>query len=161
MTSLTHDPARPLRVVFLGTPEFAVPALTALIASPNIAVVLLVTQPDRPAGRGRQLAAAAVKQVATAHAIDVLQPERLRGPEVLERLRAADADLFVIAAFGQILRQAVLDIPRHGCLNVHPSLLPRHRGPSPIATAILDGDPVTGMTTVSYTHLTLPTKRIV
>ncbi len=146
MTSPTHDPARPLRVVFLGTPEFAVPALTALIASPNIAVVLVVTQPDRPAGRGRQLAASAVKQVATAHAIDVLQPERLRGPAVLERLRAADADLFVIAAFGQILRQAVLDIPRHGCLNVHPSLLPRHRGPSPIATAILEGDPATGMT---------------
>jgi methionyl-tRNA formyltransferase len=92
------------------------------------------------------LAASAVKDVATAHAIDVLQPERLRGPEVLEQLRATDADLFVIAAFGQILRQAVLDIPRYGCLNVHPSLLPRHRGPSPIATAILDGDPITGMT---------------
>lgn len=146
MTSPSDDPARPIRVVFLGTPDFAVPALQALIAAPAIAVVLVVTQPDRPAGRGRQLAASAVKQVASAHAIDILQPERLRGPEVLERLRAAAADLFVIAAFGQILRQAVLDIPRYGCLNVHPSLLPQHRGPSPIATAILDGDPVTGMT---------------
>lgn len=146
MTSPNHDPAQPLRVVFLGTPDFAVPALAALIAAPDITVVLVVTQPDRPAGRGRQLAASAVKQMATAHAIDVLQPERLRGPKVLQRLRAADADLLVIAAFGQILRQAVLDIPRHGCLNVHPSLLPRHRGPSPIATAILNGDPVTGMT---------------
>jgi len=144
--SPSPKPARPIRVVFLGTPEFAVPALTALIAEPDIAVVLIVTQPDRPSGRGRQLKASAVKEVATAHAIDVLQPERLRGPVVLDRLRAADADLFVIAAFGQILRQAVLDIPRFGCLNVHPSLLPRHRGPSPIATAILDGDPVTGMT---------------
>jgi methionyl-tRNA formyltransferase len=146
MNSPSHDVAHSLRVVFLGTPEFAVPALTALITSPAIAVVLVVTQPDRPSGRGRQLKASAVKEVATAHAIAVLQPERLRGPEVLERLHAADADLFVIAAFGQILRQAVLDIPRYGCLNVHPSLLPRHRGPSPIATAILDGDPVTGMT---------------
>lgn len=146
MTSPTLDPVRPVRVVFLGTPEFAVPTLAALIAAPNITVSLVVTQPDRPAGRGRQVAASAVKQVAMAHEIDVLQPERLRGPEVLERLRDADADLFVIAAFGQILRQAVLDIPRHGCLNVHPSLLPRHRGPSPIATALLDGDAVTGVT---------------
>lgn len=136
----------PIRVVFLGTPDFAVPSLRALIAEPTIAVVLVVTQPDRPAGRGRQLAPPPVKRLALDRDLPIFQPERLRGPEVLERLRAADADLFVIAAYGQLLRQAVLDIPRHGTLNVHPSLLPRHRGPSPIPAAILAGDEETGMT---------------
>jgi len=133
-------------VVFLGTPEFAVPSLRALHASPQIDVALVVTQPDRPAGRGRRLTPSAVKAFALEHDLPVFQPERLRGADVLERLRSADADLFVIAAYGQILRQAVLDIPRHGCLNVHPSLLPRHRGSSPIAAAILAGDERTGVT---------------
>jgi methionyl-tRNA formyltransferase len=135
-----------IRVVFLGTPEFAVPSLRALHASPQTEVVLVVTQPDRPAGRGRRLTPSAVKAFALEHGLPVYQPERLRGPDVLERLRAADADLFVIAAYGQILRQAVLDIPRHGCLNVHPSLLPRHRGSAPIPAAILAGDEMTGVT---------------
>src|SRR5690242_4062497 len=110
-----------IRVVFLGTPEFAVPALRALHQNPGIAVALVVTQPDRPAGRGRRLLPSAVKQFALAHGLEVFQPERLRGAPVIERLCAADADLFVIAAYGQLLRQAVLDLPRHGCLNVHPS----------------------------------------
>jgi methionyl-tRNA formyltransferase len=132
--------------VFLGTPDFAVPVLRALIADPGFAVALVVTQPDRPAGRGRQLTPPPVKVLAEAHGLPVFQPERLRGTEVLERLRAADADLFAIAAYGQLLRQAVLDIPHYGTLNVHPSLLPRHRGPSPIPAAILAGDDETGMT---------------
>jgi methionyl-tRNA formyltransferase len=135
-----------IRVVFLGTPEFAVPSLRALRQSPHIEVVLVVTQPDRPAGRGRRLAPSAVKAYALAQDLPVFQPERLRGNEVLDRLRAADPDLLVIAAYGQLLRQAVLDIPRHGCLNVHPSLLPRHRGSSPVAAAILAGDERTGVT---------------
>jgi methionyl-tRNA formyltransferase len=135
-----------VRVVFLGTPDFAVPSLRALCDSPQTEVALVVTQPDRPAGRGRRLTPSAVKAFALEHGLPILQPERLRGPDVLDRLRAADADLFVIAAYGQILRQAVLDIPRHGCLNVHPSLLPRHRGSSPLAAAILAGDEYTGVT---------------
>lgn len=135
-----------LRVVFLGTPEFAVPILRALQDSPVTEVVLVVTQPDRPAGRGQRLSSSAVKRFAGERNLPVFQPERLRGPEVIARLRAADADLFVIAAYGQILRQAVLEIPPIGCLNVHPSLLPRHRGPSPIAAAVLAGDEQTGVT---------------
>ena len=135
-----------MRVVFLGTPEFAVPTLRALHESVGTAVALVVTQPDRPTGRGQRLLPTAVKSFALERGLAVFQPERLRGPDVIERLRAADADLFVIAAYGQLLRQAVLDLPRHGCLNVHPSLLPRHRGPSPIAAAILAGDERTGVT---------------
>ncbi len=136
----------PARVVFFGTPEFAVPVLRALVEAPGVEVRLVVTQPDRPAGRGRRLTASPVKVFAQERATPVFQPERLRGAEALERLRAAGADLFVIAAYGQILRQAVLDIPPHGCLNVHPSLLPRHRGPAPVAAAILAGDEATGAT---------------
>jgi methionyl-tRNA formyltransferase len=139
-------------VVFLGTPEFAVPSLRALHESPQTEVALVVTQPDRPAGRGRGnppqrvLTPSAVKAYALEQGLPVFQPERLRGQDVLDHLRATDADLFVIAAYGQLLRQAVLDIPRHGCLNVHPSLLPRHRGSSPIPAAILAGDEQTGVT---------------
>lgn len=151
MTSPGAEPARvaepgAVRVAFLGTPDFAVPVLRALHGSPTLAVALVVTQPDRPSGRGRRPTPSGVKVYALEQGLAVYQPERLRGAEAIARLRAADADLFVIFAYGQILRQAVLDIPRHGCLNVHPSLLPRHRGPSPIAAAILAGDAQTGVT---------------
>ena len=139
-------PSPRARVVFLGTPEFAVPALLQLLAAPEIEVALVVTQPDQPAGRGRRLTASPVKARALEHGLPVFQPERLRGAAALERLAAADADLFVIAAYGQILRQPVLDLPARGCLNVHPSLLPHHRGPAPIAAAILAGDDETGAT---------------
>lgn len=135
-----------IRVVFLGTPAFAVPSLCALLDAPGIDPVLVVTQPDRPAGRGRRLMPSAVKVAARERGVPIFQPERLRGAAVVERLASAGADLFVIAAYGQILRQAILDLPRHGCLNVHPSLLPRHRGPAPIAAAILAGDAATGVT---------------
>lgn len=140
------DPPSALRVVFFGTPVFALPALSATLAAPAIEPVLVVTQPDRPAGRGRRLTPSPVKVLAEERGLPVFQPERLRGAEVLERLRSAAAGLFVIAAYGQILRAAVLDLPRFGCLNVHPSLLPRHRGPAPIAAAILAGDAETGVT---------------
>ena len=142
----TETPTGRLRVVFLGTPELALPVLAALLDAPDLDVVLAVTQPDRRAGRGRQLTPSPVKRSAEERGVPVYQPERLRGAGAVERLRAVAADLFVITAYGQILRGAILDIPRLGCLNVHPSLLPRHRGPAPIAAAILAGDEETGVT---------------
>lgn len=130
------------RIVFMGTPEFAVPTLTALIQHHE--VVGVVTQPDRPAGRGGELRPPPVKQLALKHGIPCVQPAKLR--EVKDWLKAQDADLFVVAAFGQILPQSVLDMPRHGCLNVHGSLLPRWRGAAPIHAAIRAGDAETGIT---------------
>jgi methionyl-tRNA formyltransferase len=136
----------PIRTVFLGTPAFAVPTLRALAKSPRFDVALVVTQPDRPAGRGRRLAPSPVKALATDLGLEVFQPARLREPGARERLEEARPDLFVLAAYGQLLRPAVLAVPRHGCLNVHPSLLPRHRGPAPVAATILAGDAEAGVT---------------
>jgi len=134
------------RVVFLGTPSFGVPVLEALVRHHE--VVAVVTQPDRPAGRGRQrLEAPEVKRAAQRLGLRVLQPANLRRDrQVLAELSAARADVFVLAAFGQILRQEVLDIPPYGCIGVHASLLPRWRGAAPIAAAILHGDRETGVT---------------
>jgi methionyl-tRNA formyltransferase len=132
------------RIVFMGTPEFAVPTLAALLKHYRVAGV--VTQPDRPAGRGRQVAAPPVKTTAQAAGVPVIQPQRLREPEAMAQLQAWAPELIVVAAFGQILKPAVLDLPRYGCLNVHASLLPRHRGAAPIAAAILAGDAETGIT---------------
>lgn len=132
------------KVVFMGTPEFAVPALKQLIAHHE--VVGVVTQPDRPAGRNRQLQASPVKQAALEAGIPVFQPERLRRPEAMDALREWPADVFVVAAFGQILPQAVLDMPTHGSLNIHASLLPRWRGAAPINAAIRAGDAESGIT---------------
>ena len=134
-----------LRVVYAGTPDFAVPALEALIASRHD-VVAVYTQPDRPAGRGRKLRPGPVKSVALAHGIPVEQPETLRESGAQARLAAYRPDLMVVAAYGLILPQAVLDIPRLGCLNIHASLLPRWRGAAPIQRAILAGDTSTGVT---------------
>lgn len=131
-------------VVFMGSPEFAVPSLRALV-SEGASVVAAVSQPDRPAGRGGRMQAPPVKLAALELGINVLQPETLRDEDVRNRLRALEADAFVVAAYGKILAQAVLDIPRNGCLNVHASLLPRWRGASPITAAILAGDTVTGV----------------
>jgi methionyl-tRNA formyltransferase len=128
----------------MGTPAFACPVLEALIAGPN-PVVGVVCQPDRPRGRGLAVTAPEVKQVAEAHALPVLQPERVRDPAFAAALRALAPDLVVVAAYGRILPRAVLDVPPHGCINVHASLLPRHRGAAPIAWAILAGDDVTGV----------------
>lgn len=128
----------------MGTPEFALPALEMLCAC--YPVVGVVTQPDRPAGRGQQLAPSPVKQMAEAEGIRVFQPRRLRDLEAIERVRAWSPDLIVVAAFGQLVPQAILEMPPHGVLNIHPSLLPRWRGAAPIQGAILAGDTVTGVT---------------
>lgn len=130
----------------MGTPEFAVPSLRALLESPAFEVVCVVTQPDRPAGRGQRLQAPPVKQVALEHGVPILQPHKLREAGVFEQLEAYAPDLIVVAAFGQILRQNVLDLPRYGCINVHASLLPRWRGAAPIQAAIRAGDSQTGIT---------------
>ncbi len=135
----------PLRIVFFGTPEFAVPSLRALLAGAD-SVVGVVCQPDKPAGRGRHLNAPAAKVVAVEAGLEVLQPEKLRPPEFLEALRRWAPDLIVVAAYGRILPKSVLDLPAHGCINVHGSLLPKYRGAAPIQWAILRGEDVTGVT---------------
>jgi len=134
-----------MRLAFAGTPAFAATALQALIAAGHdIAVVL--TQPDRPAGRGMQLKPSAVKAVALAHGLALAQPQTLKDPAAQERLRTAAVDVMVVAAYGLILPPAVLAIPRLGCLNIHASLLPRWRGAAPIQRALLAGDVDTGIT---------------
>lgn len=135
-----------VRVVFMGTPDFAVPSLKALIEHPEFEVVGVVTQPDRPAGRGRELTAPPVKRVAEAAGIAVYQPKSLRTPEAVEQLADWEPDVIVVAAFGQILRANVLDLPRYGCINVHASLLPRWRGAAPISYAVRAGDAESGIT---------------
>ncbi len=132
----------------MGTPAFACPILEALVARPD-PVVGVVCQPDRPRGRGLGVVAPEVKRAAERHAIPVLQPERLRDGEFQDRLRVLAPDLIVVAAYGKILPRAILDLPSHGCINVHASLLPRHRGAAPIAWAILAGDGVTGITVMA------------
>jgi len=136
---------QPLRVVFAGTPEFAVPCLAAC-RQPGVDVVAAYTQPDRPAGRGRQLAASAVKQAAAAAGLAVEQPLTLKDPAAQARLRELAPDLMVVVAYGLLLPRAVLETPRFGCWNVHASLLPRWRGAAPIQRAILAGDAKTGVT---------------
>ncbi len=143
-----------LKVIYMGTPYFAVPALEALIAGcvPGVLlpegyeVATVITRLDKPSGRGKEVAFSPVKQSALAHGIPVWQPGSLKRPENIEALAAYHADLYVVAAFGQILPQAVLDLPRYGTLNIHASLLPRYRGVSPISEAILQGDSETGVT---------------
>lgn len=134
-----------MRIVFAGTPDFAVPTLQALLDSPN-QVCAVYTQPDRPSGRGRKLTASPVKELATSHNIPVYQPENFKQTEDIEQLRALNADLLVVVAYGLILPQTVLDIPRLGCINVHGSLLPRWRGAAPIHRALMAGDSKTGIT---------------
>lgn len=131
-------------IVFMGTPGFAVPALNQLIARHTVLAV--VTQPDRPAGRSRQLQISPVKRAAESAGIPVFQPEKIRRPDAIEALSQWPADLFVVAAFGQILPQAVLDLPRFGSINIHASLLPHWRGAAPIQAAVRAGDSETGIT---------------
>ncbi len=134
------------RTIFMGTPDFAVPSLLALADSPAFEVVAVLTQPDRPAGRGQRTAASPVKRAAEERSLPLYQPRSLRNQEALARLSEYRPDLIVVVAFGQILPPAVLGLPSHGCLNVHASLLPRWRGAAPIAAAILHGDERTGVT---------------
>ena len=133
-----------MKIIFAGTPEFAASALAALLDEHEVIAVL--TQPDRPAGRGMQLSASPVKQLALQHGITVLQPVSLKGEEVQQQIAALNADVMVVAAYGLILPKAVLEMPRFGCLNIHASLLPRWRGAAPIQRAILAGDSETGIT---------------
>ena len=133
-----------MRVIFAGTPAFSVAALDALVAAGH-SVVLVLTQPDRPSGRGLRTAPSAVKAAAEHHGIPVLQPGTLKDPATHARLREAQADVLVVAAYGLILPQAVLDLPRRGALNIHASLLPRWRGAAPIQRALLAGDLVSGV----------------
>lgn len=128
----------------MGSPDFALPTLRALAGQYD--VVGVVTQPDRASGRGRELKAPSVKTLAIELGVPVIQPEKLRQPEAMEQLRTWNPDLIVVAAFGQILREDVLELPRYGCINVHASLLPRWRGAAPINAAILHGDEETGVT---------------
>lgn len=135
----------PFRVVFMGTPDFAVPSLAALIAGPDH-VVGVLTQPDRPSGRGMRLQPSPVKQYALEQGLPVYQPETLRHPDSLSLLQRLEPDLVVVTAYGLILPPAILSIPRQGCINVHASLLPRWRGAAPLQRAILAGDRETGVT---------------
>ena len=143
-----------LRIIFMGTPQFAVPALETLIAGSKPGLVLqegyevvtVITRPDKPSGRGKEILYSPVKQLALSHGIPVWQPGSLKRQENIEMLAAYQSDLYIVAAFGQILPQAVLDLPRYGALNIHASLLPKYRGVSPISEAILQGDTGTGVT---------------
>jgi methionyl-tRNA formyltransferase len=135
-----------LRIIFAGTPAFAVPALRRLLDLSVHQVVGVLTQPDRPAGRGRQLQASPVKQLALDKDIPVLQPEQLKTPDVLSAIKTFSPDLIVVAAYGIIIPQAVLDLPTWGCLNIHASILPRWRGAAPIQYALWHGDQATGVT---------------
>ena len=133
-----------MKIIFAGTPQFAASALAALLREHSVAAVL--TQPDRPSGRGMQLTASPVKQLALQHGLAVLQPSTLKAEEAQHTIAALDADVMVVAAYGLILPKAVLQLPRYGCLNIHASLLPRWRGAAPIPRAILAGDSETGIT---------------
>jgi methionyl-tRNA formyltransferase len=135
-----------IRIVFMGSPDFALPSLSSLAVAQNYQVVGVVTQPDRASGRGRELKPPPVKSLALQLNIPIMQPEKLRTPDAMEQLLAWAPDLIVVAAFGQILKKDVLELPRYGCTNVHASLLPRWRGAAPINAAILAGDEETGVT---------------
>lgn len=134
-----------MKIVFMGTPDFAVGALEALIeAGHQIAAV--VTQPDKPKGRGKEVQMTPVKMCAASHGIPVFQPVKVREPEAMETLRGYGADIFVVAAFGQILSEEILHMPRYGCVNIHASLLPKYRGAGPIQWAVINGEEKTGVT---------------
>lgn len=134
------------KVVFMGTPEFSVPALKALIQ--HCTVVAVYTQPDKPVGRGLKLQASVVKQVALEHDIPVFTPEKISTPEEIEKLKMFHADFFVVVAYGQILKPGVYELPKYSCINIHSSLLPRWRGAAPIHWALMSGDAKTGVTTM-------------
>lgn len=137
-----------LRVVFMGTPEFAVPCLAALQADEACEVIGVYTQPDKPRGRGQKLLPSPVKAWAEEHDLPVYQPVKIKTPEAAAELRALQPDLVVVVAFGQILSQEILDIPPKGCINVHGSLLPRYRGAAPMQWCVINGEPKTGITTM-------------
>ena len=136
-----------MKVIFMGTPDFAVGTLKALIESEH-EVAAVVTQPDKPKGRGKAMQYTPVKEVAVAAGIPVLQPVKVRNPQVVEELKAYGADVIVVVAFGQIIPKSILEMPKYGCINVHASLLPEYRGAAPIQWAVIDGKEKTGVTTM-------------
>ncbi|AFY96247.1 methionyl-tRNA formyltransferase [Chamaesiphon minutus] len=138
-----------MRIVFFGTPQFAIPTLEKLLAEPQFQVLGVVTQPDKSRGRGNKLSPSPIKELAVAHHLPIWQPARIKkDPETIEALRQVGADLFVVVAYGQILSQEILDLPKLGCINVHGSLLPAYRGAAPIQRCLTDGVRVTGITTM-------------
>ncbi len=134
-----------MKILFMGTPDFAAGILAAIYESKKHTVTAVVTQPDRPKGRSSVLIPSSVKEYALSKGIDVLQPEKIKSPDEVARLKAVEADIYVVAAFGQILSKEILDIPPKGCINVHASLLPEYRGAAPIQWAIADGKEYTGV----------------
>ena len=136
-----------MKVIFMGTPDFAVGALESIVGAGH-EVVLVVTQEDKPKGRGKEIQFTPVKEAALKHGIEVFQPHRVKTAEAVDKLRKYDADIFVVAAYGQLLSKEILDMPKHGCVNIHASLLPKYRGAAPIQWAIIDGEEVTGVTTM-------------
>ena len=142
---IKNSSAMTMRIVFMGTPQFAGTILESLLQS-SYQVLAVYTQPDKPAGRGHRVVFPAVKKLALERQIPVVQPETFKSSEVVEKLASFQPELIIVAAFGAILPPAVLSLPKFACLNVHPSLLPRHRGPSPVANTILCGDELTGVT---------------
>lgn len=136
-----------MKVIFMGTPDFAVGTLEALIEAGH-EIVLVVTQPDKPKGRGGKMQFTPVKEVAVAHDIPVYQPKKMKEPECVETLKGYQADVCVVVAFGQILPKEILEMTPYGCINVHASLLPKYRGAAPIQWAVIDGEEVSGVTTM-------------
>jgi methionyl-tRNA formyltransferase len=138
-----------MKLIFLGTPQFAVPSLERLLSQPGMDVVGVVTQPDKRRGRGNELIPSPIKAIALQHQVPVWQPRRIKkDADTLERLRAAEADAFVVVAYGQLLSQDILDLPRLGCINAHGSLLPKYRGAAPIQWSLYHGEAETGVTTM-------------
>lgn len=135
-----------MKVIFMGTPDFAVGALDAIVEAGH-EVVLVVTQEDKPKGRGKEIQFTPVKEAAIRHNIDVYQPHRVKNEDAVSKLREYNADVFVVAAYGQILSKELLDMPKYGCVNIHASLLPKYRGAAPIQWSIIDGEKITGVTT--------------
>lgn len=136
-----------MKIVFMGTPDFSVPTLEALLAS-NHEVAAVVTQPDKPKGRGKEIHMSPVKECALKHNIPVYQPVRAKDEAFVEEMRALNPDVMVVIAFGQILSKSLLDLPKYGCVNIHASLLPKYRGAAPIQWAVINGDEETGITTM-------------
>ena len=134
-----------MKIVYMGTPDFAVPPLAALVQN-GYEVTAVVTQPDKPKGRGKTLLPTPVKEEAMKHDIPVYQPLKVREPEFVETLKKLEPDMIIVAAFGQIIPKTILDMPKYGCLNIHASLLPKYRGAAPIQQAVIDGEKESGVT---------------
>ena len=134
-----------MKIVFMGTPDFSVGTLEAILEAGH-EVAAVVTQPDKPKGRGKAMQATPVKEAALARGLTVFQPDRIREPGFQEELKKINPDVIVVVAFGQIIPKTILELPRYGCINVHASLLPRYRGAAPIQWAVINGDEVSGVT---------------